>query len=997
MLLEYAKRLFVRRSANSLTQSSAADVGALLSDAAKLYDQRRLRESIEVWIKYLKHRPHDVDALNNLGAALATVGRENDAIRYFDLAYSLDDSHLPSIANYANVLKGRCRTAEALDLLAKARIQAPGLPGMRAGYASLLFSMGEAEASIEHTLHAWLGDFDAPRAADLFLFTATYVEQNEIRLAAEHKFWANTLLPRPHEIGPALPATHRRPASVQGRKLRVGYWSPDFREHSVRYFFRPLLEGHDRAAIEIFLYHDHYSEDEQTALMKSAADHFFAVAPMSDDELAELLHSHELDVLVELAGHTSANRLDMLRYRFAALQVTGLGYPPTTGLKTIDAKLLDRHLVDPQMPALYSEAPAVLPQSFWCFDPKTEIPAPSDPPVLSKGYVTFGCFGNIGKVSAETMECWGQVLARLPGSRLVIRAVNFADPLRKSAFETSLLRSGIRPEQVELLPPTMPRDLFAAYNDIDIVLDTYPFNGGTTTCFATYSGVPVLSRKGRALASRMGESIMKNLGAEAWIVDSAQAYVDQAVRGAQDIEELCRFRREARQRFETTSLGNGEMFARDVESFYRNWLEAPPDPVIDQASHVLPAQELVRRSLIALRYGQFGVARRIVDYCLDLHPYCGAAHVLWTERLTSLGRFGEAADYLKERRSEFSEVEDQVKGLVNEARFLLLDGRPGAASEAVQALFQFQTLSYSERCQRDLLQCASRVLADGHVLTQQGDLLTSGSAEPRQIVVCIVTEDSSIFEKYSARLSELDPPTSAHMRFVQCASSEKSRTYERLVNDGETDFLVCVHANVDFWRHDFWTQLDLAFAQCDVVGCYGARRWDRLDWRTCSQPDKAGGYLIPSGERNEYWEVSALSRDDGGIATGLGVVDGCFVAVNLRALKSVRGPKFMPELEEAGPLLEEYFSHCAAREGLRVGACSRLGISLDWRVSLDDRYLGPARLFIADSLKLDPWLFPDEETTVWSVSVPSAVQAASVLHWFTQDPVDLPPVFIADH
>ncbi|XDF35316.1 hypothetical protein RBH89_24450 [Paracidovorax avenae] len=977
MLMDFAKRLLRRTSRSSV----APEAEALLSNAVKLAEERRLRESVEAWKAYLEHRPHDVDALNNLGAALATVGQELESIRYFDLAYSLDDSHLPSIANYANVLKSRNRSAEALDLLAKARIQSPGLAGIRANYASLLFSLGESESAIEHTLHAWLGDFDSPRASDLYLFTATYVEQDEVRLAAEHKFWASTLLPRSHEIGPKPPAKPSAPVPLNSRRLRVGYWSPDLREHSVRYFFRPLLEGHDRSRHEIFLYHDHYTHDDQTDLIKANADHFFEVSTLSDDQLAELLYSHQLDVLVELAGHTSANRLDMLRYRFATLQVTGLGYPPTTGLPSIDAKFLDRHLVDPDMPALYSEMPAILPQSFWCFDPKTQIPSPAEPPVLSKGYITFGCFGNIGKVSPETMRCWGEVLARVPGSRLVIRSVNFGDPLRQSTFAQSLSRAGIPEDRINLLPPTLPRDLFTAYDDIDIVLDTYPFNGGTTTCFATYSGVPVVTRKGRALASRMGESIMKNLGGDAWVVNTAQAYVEQAVRGARDIEGLSRFRREARQRYQDSSLGNGGMFARDVEALYRSWLESPPNPVVDRPSYVLPAQELVRRALITLQYGQFSVARRIVDYCLELHPDCGAAHVLWTERLTSQGRFGDAACYLRERRAGFAEEADQIKALVNEARFLIIDGHSELANEAIQALYEFRNLNSSQRSQRHLLRCATAVL--GGTEKDGNAPVTLQIPGPQRITACVVTEDNSVFEAISTRLRQLDPLPGTELRILQCVSSAKSQTYQQIVQDGETDWLVCVHANVDFWRSDFWSQLLSAFAQCDIVGCHGAKRWDRLDWRTCAQVDKAGGYLIPSGEKAGFWEVSALSRDAEGLGRGLQVVDGCFLAINLRALPLAGNLEFVAELEEAGPLLEEYFSHCAARAGMRVGASARLGISLDWRVPLDDRYLGPARIFIAEALKLDPWLFPHEENTVWSVSLPSANQAVSVLHAFT--------------
>ena len=945
MLLKFAKR-FLRRTVGGLILPTV-DADALQEEGAKLFADRRFRECIEIWESYLKIRPHDVDALNNIGAALATIGRENEAVRYFDLAYSLDDSHLPSVVNYANVLKGRNRTAEALEILAKARIQAPALNGIRASYAAILFSFGDSRQAVNHTLHAWLGDFDSPRTVDQYLFTATYVQEDEVWLAAEHKFWSGTLRPRPHHIGPPQPHDQKKNLPQRVNRLRVGYWSPDMREHSVRYFFRPLLEGHDRERHEIFLYHDHPTADDQTEKIKLQADHFFEVAQLNDGQLAELLKEHELDVLVELAGHTSANRLDMLRDRFATLQVTGLGYPPTTGLSGIDAKFLDRHLIDFDMASLYSETPAILPQSFWCFDPKEEIPHPLPPPCLKNGHVTFGCFGNIGKISEETVSCWGEVLVRVPDSRLVIRAVNFADPMRKSAFEKRLVEAGIPIDRVELLPPTMPKELFSAYGEVDIILDTYPFNGGTTTCFATYAGVPVVSRKGRALASRMGESVLNNLGLSDWVVCSAEEYVNQAVSGAGDIECLVQFRKEARRRFQESSLGNGSMFARDVEVFYRNWLDSPPVRSEALSLYALPAQELVRRAFITLRYGQFEVAQRIVDYCLNLHPDCGAAHILWTERLTRQARFNEAAQYLRKNRSGFSNDTEKINSLINEIRFYFMDGHLENAAMALRELEDFSALESSQFHQVDLLRCAAKVLSyeSGFEVGAEG----SGAVSPqtptvRRIHVYIIADDDETFLTMRGRLEKLDHLPGVEIGIAQCHSHAKSRSYQDILSSAQADVLVCLHSNVDFWRKDFWHQLLLALDECDVVGCHGARRWDRLEWRSYAQGDKFGAYLIPSGEKTGFWEIYALSREQSRTANNLQVLDGSIMAIRLEA---VVGMEFEPELDEAGVMLEEYFSHCAAGNGLRGGAFSGLGGCLGWRTPLYDRELGQARLVIS--------------------------------------------------
>lgn len=987
MLLKFAKR-FLRRAVVPLI-TPKADADALQKEGNELFADRRYREFIQIWESYLKLRPHDVDALNNMGAALSSIGRENEAVRYFDLAYSLDDSHLPSVVNYANVLKGRNRTAEALKILEKARVQAPALTGVRASYASILFSLGDSRQAVDHTLHAWLGDFDSPRTVDQYLFTATYVQENEVWLAAEHKFWSGTLRPRPHHIGPHRPLARTKKIPRPSGRIRVGYWSPDMREHSVRYFFRPLLEGHNREQVEIFLYHDHPTADDQTERIKAQADHFFEVAQLADDQLAELLKEHDLDVLVELAGHTSANRLDMLRDRFATLQVTGLGYPPTTGLSGIDAKFLDRHLVDFDMAALYSETPAILPQSFWCFDPKEEIPPPTSPPCVTNGYVTFGCFGNIGKISDQTVSCWGEVLSRVADSRLVIRAVNFSDSTRKSAFEKRLVGLGIPIDRVELLPPTMPKELFSAYGEVDIILDTYPFNGGTTTCFATYAGVPVVSRKGRALASRMGESVLNNLGLSDWVVCSAEEYVNQAVDGAGNIEGLVQFRQEARKRFQESSLGNGLMFARDVENFYRNWLDSPPERSEALKPYALPAQELVRRAFITLRYGQFDVAQRIVDYCLNLHPTCGAAHILWTERLTRQGRFSDAARYLQKHRPGFSSDAEKIKSLINETRYHFIDGHLENAAMTLGELDGFPAVESSQSQQIDLLRCAAEVLAyERSDLGAGNSVVIPQVGKLRRIHVCIIADDVDTFLSMCRRLEKLEHPPEVEIRIAQCNSDAKSYSYRSIVSSAEADVLVCLHSNVDFWRTDFWYQLLLALDECDVVGCYGARRWDRLEWRSYAQDDKFGAHLIPSGEKAGFWEVYAFSREQGIAEKNLQVIDGSLVAIRLEA---VVGLEFESELDEAGTMLEEYFSHRAARHGLRVGASSRLGISLDWSTSLNERYVGQARLFIAKQLDFDPWFFPDDDQTLWSVSLPSGELAAAVLQAFIEGAGEVMP------
>lgn len=946
----------------------------LLAEAVELFNTKKFRESIPVWEAYLQQCPNDVDALTNLGVALSNIGREQDARIHFENAYRLDDSHLPALVNYVHVLNSSNATQEALDLLTKARIQAPDLAGLRRVYGSILFSMGKTREAFAHQLHAWFCNFDSSRAADFYLFTATYTDTDEAHLTAEHRFWAETLPPAPCDIGPPKPQAPKAKPLNLNRKLRVGYWSPDFREHSVRYFFRPLLEGHNRARVEIYLYHDLSKRDAQTDLIEKHADHFYDVSAISDDALAELLHEHQLDVLVEMPGHTSANRLPMLRQRFATLQVTGIGYPPTTGLRSVDAKFLDVHQLDPHMDELYSEAPGILGQSFWCFDPKQEIPPPPPPPILKNGFITFGCFGNIGKITPAIMRCWGRILAAVPNSQLVIRAINFSDALRRSTFEGVLADAGIALERVQLKPPVSPQALFTAYGEeVDIVLDTFPFNGGTTSCFATYAGVPVVTQRGRALASRMGASIMANLGLHDWVVDSEEAYVARAIRAAQEIDTLKLIRQTVRQRYAESPLGNGALFARDVEAFYRQALEQPlrqPDPT---AGYVLPAQELMRRAYTALRYGQFDVGQRIANYCLQMHPHCGGAHILKAAQLSTRGAFAHAADYLAAQRPLFDDPEDQFKALVNETRFQLLADAVPSAQRTLEQLQLAAVVPAGQAGQRDLLMAALAVLGQpANAPCEASTLSNPPPVATRRVHVCCIADAATTFDAMRAALEKLKKPSSLDIAWIHCRPQHVATHTQAILQDPEADILVCIHANASIANPQFWWRLLEAFQHLDVVGFHGAQAWDRMEWRSYGQAHKAGSYLVPSGEKSGSWEVHAISQDPQGFSTPLQVVDGAFIAINLPPVRE-KAPdlQFELELEEAGTLQAEFFSWRTAQQGCRLGTCATLGVVLDWRVPLHERYLGPARLWVAEHRQFDPWFYPEDDTGVWTVPLPS--------------------------
>ena len=237
-----------------------------------------------------------------------------------------------------------------------------------------------------------------------------------------------------------------------GRRLRIGYVSPDFRQHSVAYFVEPLLKEHDRQAVEVFCYAEVMRPDTVTARLQRLADHWLVTVGLSDDELAERIRTDGIDILVDLAGHTANNRLGVFARKPAPVQVTWLGYPNTTGLEAIDYRLVDA-VTDPvgEADAWASETLVRLEGGFLCYGGSKDAPEPPLPPCLKTGTVTFGSFNNPAKVSAATFDAWARLLARLPQARLLLKGNPFADAATRALFLSRLGERGVAAERVELV------------------------------------------------------------------------------------------------------------------------------------------------------------------------------------------------------------------------------------------------------------------------------------------------------------------------------------------------------------------------------------------------------------------------------------------------------------------------------------------------------------------------------------------------------------------
>jgi predicted O-linked N-acetylglucosamine transferase (SPINDLY family) len=298
---------------------------------------------------------------------------------------------------------------------------------------------------------------------------------------------------------------------------------------------------------------------------------------MSDNEVAGLIRKDMIDILIDLAGHTAYNRILLFARKPAPLQISWIGYPGTTGLKAMDYKIVDNY-TDPigMTEKFYTEKLLRLPESFLCYQQDKDTPGITELPAIAVGHVTFGSFNNFSKVSSEAIALWSGILRTIPDSRLIMKTKSLSDENTRNQTVEKFLREGISTDRIDLLSwePTLKGHL-EIYNRIDIALDTFPYNGTTTTCEALWMGVPVISLAGSSHISRVGVSLLSNAGIPEFIARSADEYADIAIKLTQDLSRLKMLRGNLRHMLSQSPLCNTKRFMANLEQCYRivweNW------------------------------------------------------------------------------------------------------------------------------------------------------------------------------------------------------------------------------------------------------------------------------------------------------------------------------------------------------------------------------------------------------------------------------------------
>jgi predicted O-linked N-acetylglucosamine transferase (SPINDLY family) len=514
-------------------------------------------EAIAAVRKAIALKPDYAEAYDTLGSQLQAEKLFDEAVAAFEKALQLRPDFARAAYNMANALNDAGKIEESIAAFRKAANIDPNIGDIQHNLARALLQVGELDAALAAHDRAIALRPDHPGMHGAKLFALHFHPRFDPPAILREARIYNDRHARPFagEIAP-----HRNDKNPE-RRLKIGYVSPDFRTHCQSFFTTPLLSHHDHSRYEIFCYADIDRPDATTARLQSFADVWRPTHGFTDTQIAAQIREDQIDILVDLTMHMGGSRPLIFARKPAPVQVTWLAYPGTTGLEAIDYRLSDPYL-DPigEHDNWYSENTWRLPETFWCYDPLSDQPAVNELPALSREKITFGCFNNFCKLNDVVLEHWHSVLDAVGGSRLILLA-----PPGKHRDHV-LQKLGDRVEFISFLP----RDKYLqAYHRVDLGLDTYPYNGHTTSLDSLWMGVPVISLYGSSAVSRAGLSQTTNLGLQdEFAAQTPEQFTALAVKWAGNFAGLADLRRTLRARMQQSPLMDAARFARNIESAF---------------------------------------------------------------------------------------------------------------------------------------------------------------------------------------------------------------------------------------------------------------------------------------------------------------------------------------------------------------------------------------------------------------------------------------------
>lgn len=515
-----------------------------------LFEQKLYEESIPLFENALKIDSKNPVYLTNLGASLKEIGKLDEAIVLFNNALKIDPNLFSALYNLANTYQ----KLGSFVLSEKWYCYAININPLFAPSYNNLGTLYKDRGKLDLAITCFLRAIECdPTNAIIFsnyLFCLNYLFIDKELCFKEHKKYSSYS----KYIPSFFPIT-----SLYKKQLNVGYVSPDFRKHSIAHFMYPILHGHSYK-VKVFCYSDTKKEDAVTDELKKVSDYWRNTSLMSNEVLYTLIKSDKIDILVDLAGHSGDNRMVLFSMKPAKIQISYLGYPNTTGLKEINYKITEEVIDDSDK---YYTEKLVRMTNMLCYNPLFKTPDISELPCLKNKFLTFGSFNNRVKINDKVINTWSKLLKNTPDSKLILKSSLKTDKHSRLQLLLKFIEQGVDSSRITILPYLSIYEHLESYNLIDISLDTFPYNGTTTTIESLWMGVPVIALKGDRHCSRMGESILYKVGMTEWVMSSINEYKIPV-----SIEEVGYLRTTLRNRILNSCLVNEKLFIKELEQIY---------------------------------------------------------------------------------------------------------------------------------------------------------------------------------------------------------------------------------------------------------------------------------------------------------------------------------------------------------------------------------------------------------------------------------------------
>lgn len=509
----------------------------------------------------VKLQPSDAMALSNLGNALKDLGQFENAVSAYRRALKLRPDLYGIHFNLGQALMDIGQCVNALMSFRQALKLNPDSADIHYHIGNALRELGQPDNALSSYRRALEINPDQAEAYHSLLFvlnyTANYTPSYCLEMAQQYGQMATLK---------ALRLFTTWQCTNQPERLRVGIVSGDLRNHPVGYFLESLLSRLDVARLELIAYPTNSRENTLTARIKPHFAAWKSLVSLSDEAAARLIHDDGVHILLDLSGHSLHNRLPVFAWKPAPVQASWLGYFATTGLAEMDYILADRVSVPEERRGQFTESVYYLPDTRLCFTPpQSDLPIAPLPASIN-GCITFGCFQNLAKVGDNVLATWGKIFAEMPDAKLRMQCAQLGEQAQVQRLAERLQRYGINPARVTTYE-SVPREAYlSAHAEVDIILDTFPFPGGTTTCEALWMGVPTLTLAGGSLVARQGASLLTAAGLEGWVASDEEEYIAKAVSFARDISGIANLRATLRQKVLDSPLFDAAGFARNFET-----------------------------------------------------------------------------------------------------------------------------------------------------------------------------------------------------------------------------------------------------------------------------------------------------------------------------------------------------------------------------------------------------------------------------------------------